>query len=323
MIAHAVRVTGTSHLHARRHDVGDVDRGVNDRGGGDAAGPVHDERRRDAALVHPRLVAAKRGVGCIRPRQVVGHEGVGRPRLEVRQVADVHRSTVDGRHVVAMRRRRVRVLLEEFGTATVVGQEEDQRVVEGVAPRKRCDDAADRLVHAVDLGGIDGHAQRLPVRIAALVKGPRLGVARTDRPAAVDEPGIALGFVPGRPDGVPAATVDVGITGDVLLPGMQRPMRCRERDVAEERRPGVERSFDPRDRVLADGVGVVEVRGRGTDEGLAVHQRVGIPERTGTVQRAVEVVEAALRRRRPTRLARSPRVGALGVVGVAHMPLAR
>ena len=99
-------------------------------------------------------------------------------------------------------------------------------------------------------------------------------------------------------------------------------MRCRERHVAEERRPGVESRSDPRNRVLADGVGVVEIRGVGTDEGLAVHQRVRIPERTGTVQRAKEVVEPPLRRRWPTRFASAPGVGALSVVGVADMPLA-
>ena len=127
--------------------------------------------------------------------------------------------------------------------------------------------------------------------------------------------GIAVGELPGRMNDaalyqalqallaqlVPAGIEAALVLGDILLMGMQRPVRRRVRDILEERRPGVVllvRADEVR-RLIADRIGVEEFRillGLVLDVLVAARQRVGMIEASRPDDGAEELVEAALQR---------------------------
>src|SRR5262245_10767207 len=93
----------------------------------DARGPMDDAWRADAAVVDPGLVHAERRVGYRGP---AGAETVMRAGSAWRQI-----------WIMAV------VANHDFRAGTVVGEEHDQRVVEGVHRTELIDDAADFAIH--------------------------------------------------------------------------------------------------------------------------------------------------------------------------------
>ena len=111
--------------------------------------PVDDQRRRDAPFVNPGLVAAERRVGHRRP---------ARPQAEVR------------RRRAGRRRRVVAVVADhDLRAGAVVGEEKDQRVLEGAHRAELVEHPADLAVHPVDHRRVDLHLRRPETRAAASV----------------------------------------------------------------------------------------------------------------------------------------------------------
>ncbi len=131
-------------VHARRHDVDEVSRLAAEliplvpRY---ARGPVDDQRCRNAAFVDPMLEQAKRRVRCVRPRQAVARERtVG--------AQDDHSSAPS-----------LEPERSAFRATAIVGQEDDERVVELVRGLQGVDDFPEALIDAVDLGRVNRHFQ--------------------------------------------------------------------------------------------------------------------------------------------------------------------
>ena len=102
----------TGEFEHRRHDVDHVHRLAAQLPlGGDALGPMDDPGRRDAPLVDPGFVAAKRRVRTARP---------ARPQAEVR-----HLGAGRGRRVVSL------ATHGQFGRGAVITREENERVLKG------------------------------------------------------------------------------------------------------------------------------------------------------------------------------------------------
>ena len=131
---------------------------------GNARRPVHDERCGDAAFMHPVLVEPKRRVRQVRPRRAIALIGVFASRHQGRIVAEMNRLTRPclrlGDHQLVDQFLRGDALGNVLGAGAVVGQEDDQGVVELTGLFQSRDDEADDLVHAVDMGGIEVHAEQ-------------------------------------------------------------------------------------------------------------------------------------------------------------------
>ena len=192
------------------------------------------------------------------------------------------------------------VLGNVLGARAVVGEENDERVVEDAVALERLQDAPDALVHAVDLRGVDLHAAQEPRLVIRILPRRLRRIARRQLPAAVqdaplDEPVEALLAQP-----VPALVEAAAVLRDVLVVRVQRPMRRGVCHVLEERRSRVVALVlvEEGDRLVADRVGVEEA-GRARlvlDVIVAARERVRIVEAAGADDRAVELVEAALQR---------------------------
>ena len=148
------------------------------------------------------------------------------------------------------------------------------------------------MVHAIDLGRVHGHAPVFPVRISRFIPGGCVLVAGRYVPVGADDFHVFEHFVAGGARRVPAAFAVLAlVAGDVLLKGVERPVRCRVRDVHEEGLIGA--CGDEVNGVVGDGVGEVEVGGilsdRGAVEGAGASAKVAAvgPE-------AKEAVEAVL-----------------------------
>ena len=204
-----------------------------------------------------------------------------------------------------------------LGAGAVVRQEDDQGVVELAGLFQRGDDAADALVHAVDLRGIDLHAAQGP--FAVLGFGPRrLGrIAVGQLPVRMDDAVVDQALEPLLAQCVPAGVEPALVFGDVLVMGMQRPVRRGVGDILKERRIGIGLLVlaDIGDRLIADRIGIEERRivlGLVLDIVVAAGQRIRMVEAAGADDGAEEIVEAALQR---------PGIGRLGQAG-RNVPLA-
>ena len=275
---------------------------------GDAVRPVGDQRRRDAALVDPVLVEAERRVGEVGPGGAVALVGVLRAGHAQDVVAEVHRLAAargaprDHQLVDQLVDRRVQ--RNVLGAGAVVGEEDDQRVVELAGLLERGEDPADALVHAVDLRRVDLHAAQRPgaeLRVGLGLAPRRLArVALGQLPVLLEQARGDELVEPRLAKRVPAGVEPALVLRDVLLVGMQRPVRRGVGDVLEERlvRPLLGVALDVLDRLVADRVGVEEAFGMRLvlDVLVAAGQRVRVVEAAGADDRAVELVEAALQR---------------------------
>ena len=247
-----------------------------------------DEGSRNAAFVQAGLVAAKGCVGGIGPAGAVGGAAGARGApARARRGGLVH-----GRERAATE------IGVGLGAAAVIGEEKDERVFELPALTQMRDQAADIVIHAVDLGRVDGHSivelrvflgfECIPSARTVVARGePRVG--RHD--AELTLAGEALLAEP-----VPTAAVAAGEFFDVLVARVQGPVRCGEGEVEEERLRA-RMLAEELDRVVCEGVGdvVVLLRGRGQRgvvEGEAAGRR-GRVEGTRAGDEPVETVEAA------------------------------
>ncbi|OPZ07452.1 MAG: hypothetical protein BWZ10_02824 [candidate division BRC1 bacterium ADurb.BinA364] len=205
-----------------------------------------------------------------------------------------------------------------FGAAAVVGEKQDQRVVEFSQGFEGCDQPPDIPVHSVDHRGVDRHFQiegllvrdAFPGRIALVARRQGAGFA-IEQPQA-DHALVSLFAQP-----IPPAKVAPAIPGDVLGPGVQRIMR---RVVGQIEKKGLLLAavfLQPLDGVVRESVGRVKVRVFWrirlellAFDGPAVLLRLhfarrlrlarpgvaGIPEIAGAVEQAEIPVESALDR---------------------------
>ena len=227
---------GAGDLHDGGEDVDDVSGGVAEGVFlGDASGPVSDEGGADAAFVDPGFVATERGVG-----------GAGEAGAE----AEIGGGGTHGSGGV------MTVIADhDFGAGTIVREEHDEGVFEGLGGFEVGDDAADFLVHAVDHGGVDGHFGGLE---ALLFGGEFFPGERVIDFAGAEEGEVVrevvgradFGFEGGEGGGleaefllalmtlgaefVPAVEVEVAVFGDVLGEGLEGEMRRGVSEVGEE-----------------------------------------------------------------------------------------
>ena len=311
-------------LQQGREDVDHVHRLMHDAGALDRPRPGCHQRRGDAALVDPVLEQPERRVGGVGPRQVITLKRVVGTGCHRRRVADAHGPAVRGRYVVAERLGGSALLGQELRAAAVVGQEQHQGVFRHAGAPQRRHDAADATVHAFDLRGVDRHAQVLPHRFARLAPGPRVRVARRDRPAPVEHAHALQLLVAGTAQRVPAVAVAPLAAGDIVRQRVQRPVRRRVGDVEEERRMPGGRLLHHRRRGVADGVGeVVGLRlGGGIDELPVAHHGGWVEVAAATADHAVVGVEATLHRERMAGSTRPPGLRAIRLVAAADVPLA-
>src|SRR3569833_512313 len=206
-----VRVGDADRVEERGEHVGELERRGDDPAAGQApARPGHDQGGRDAALVHPPRVETERSVGQVRPGLAVARVRVLRPRVDGGVVADPQLGAVAGdrRDDVPLTAELLRIALGQYLRAgAVVGQEDDDRVVQDAAGRQLDEDAPDAAVHPLDLGGVHPHAARLPVAVPGL--GPRrlAGVAIRQRRLLTENAFVAKAAESLFPQLVPAGLV--------------------------------------------------------------------------------------------------------------------
>ncbi len=173
--------------------------------------------------------------------------------------------------------------------------------VELAGAPQRLDDAADALVHAVDLRGVDLHAAQQPRLVLGLRPRRLRRVAVGELPRLVQDAPLDELVEALRAQRVPALVEAALVLRDVLVVRVQRPVRRGVGDVVEERRPGglALVLLDVGDGLVADRVGVEEgVVGLRLvlDVLVAARERIGIVEAARADDGAEELVEAALQR---------------------------
>lgn len=104
---------------------------------GDALWPVGDEWSGDASFVGPGFVFAEGSVGGGGPTGAEAEVSFG--------------GAHGGFWIVAV------AADHDLGAGSIVGEEDDEGVVEAVGLFEVLDDSSDLLIHAVDHGGVDGH----------------------------------------------------------------------------------------------------------------------------------------------------------------------
>ena len=284
-----------------------------------AVRPVNDQRRRDAALVHPSLVEPERRVRQIRPRPSVAAVGVVRTGLDVGRVADAQRRAAPGgwRYDAAAMAEGLGVRdRQALGARAVVRQEEQKRVRQGAGLGERRDDTSDAAIHPVDLGGICLHADELPRTVRRLAPRRLSWVPAAQGRSGRHDPFGHEAFESRFAQLVPAGVELAAIPRNVLGRRVQRPVWRSVRRIEEEGTIRVAGCVRP-DELLSfvgDGVGVEEPRRcrLALDVLLPARERRRAVVAAAARQRAEEPIEAAPRR---------PGVGRVPHVG-REVPLA-
>ena len=208
--------------------------------------PVGDEVGVRSPLVAVLLVVAERRVPDVGPRR--------------RQGAVRRRSAGGNREVpVAV-----------VGARPVVGQEQDEGVVQSVHLAEPGQEPADVLVHPVDHRRVDGHLQveRVLLGVAQALPFPIVVDVAPERPAVPvhvvlrraearvrgNDPQLAHARVPLRAHRVPAPAVRAAVARDVLFPGLQRIVRDVVRHVEEERLAALLRVVEEAEGVVGQDV---------------------------------------------------------------------
>ena len=293
------RIRRPGEVDAGRHEIDEVAGLLRQRApprGGDRGGPVGDERRGDAALVVVVLIPAEGRVLQKRPALADKHGG-----LRVAGIRTVETTGHTGLRV-----------------APVVGEKQDESVVEFAAFAQSGHEAADRGVHVGEGGGENRHHVIVAVLLPRTEAGPRrdaLGAGR-ERPRGVDEPGGKLPGVAGRAELVPAVSELAAEARDLGGGGLEREVRRVVREIEEERFFRGAGFVDEAQAVVGPEVGGIPFLRHPTlparADVCAVQEEFGfvasgkIEATGGRVERAVEA--AAPRRR---------------AEGLADMPLAR
>lgn len=236
------RVGGGGEVEQSGHDVDDVADLVGDGAGlADAAGVGGDGGRRDAALVGELFPLAEGGVGGVGPGFPIRRKGAG-------AAGDGGSGGLFPTDVF-------------LGAAAVVGEEHDKGVVGLPRALNFGEYASDALVHAVDLGRIDGHAEVpfLLVGLGKRVPGGDVGIAGGDAGGAIKEAHGELAFMALAAEDVPTLHVFSAVLFDVFGQGVEGPVGRGIGEV-EEIGIGLGGGFaDHADGVIGEGVGHVKV----------------------------------------------------------------
>ena len=115
-----------------------------------------------------------------------------------------------------------------------------------------------------------------------------------DRPPGIDE---AAGFqllVASGPERIPSLPVAALVPGDVLLEGMQRPVRSGIGQVEEEGHPVAGRLGHHVEGMVGDHIRVIPVEFVLLEQIVVSHHVGGLVVRTGPTDGAEELVEASL-----------------------------
>ncbi|OQB97472.1 MAG: hypothetical protein BWX80_04121 [Candidatus Hydrogenedentes bacterium ADurb.Bin101] len=125
-----------------------------------------------------------------------------------------------------------------FRTRAIVGQKQDQRVLEAAHSFQLVHQPADISVHAVHLRRINRHLQVHFIPLRVTESGPlrRFGVGWRQRPCRVNQAKLFHPLVTVRTQCRPAVPVAAPVPGDIRLVGVQRPVRRVIGEVQEERR---------------------------------------------------------------------------------------
>ena len=242
-------MAGAGELEQRRCDVGHVRHGLLGRAALHAR-PPGDRRYRDAAFVHEGFVQPERRRAHLRPARAVF--GV-RARL-----ADVRVAVV---HVLVDPLAGAGNVIHRVAVGAVVGQEEDEGVVELAGLLQVVEHAADVLVHVVDhrrvyrhaLGfrSLLGSAQAVPLR-------PRR-MAFEHRRVGSDQAELLHALETFAAQRVVAVLVARLVLGDVGVVRVQRPVRRGEGEVGEEGLARILAGLDVIDQPGGEEVGREEV----------------------------------------------------------------
>ena len=269
----------------------------------------------------PVLVEPERRVGHVGPSHSIALVGVLRSGHQFGDVAEDDFLAVAGvgtrEHQLVDHLLHRDILGNVLGAGPVVGEKDDERVVESPGVFERLEDAADPLVHAVHLRRVHLHATQQPFLVPGILPG-RLGrVAAGELPGGVDDPHVDQARKSRLAKLVPSRVEASLVPGDVLLVRVQRPVRRGVGDVLKERRVGVAGLVRTNLAcgLVADGVGVEEILVAFrlvVDVLVSAGQGVRMVEAARADDRSVELVEAALHRPRVRRFFEAAR----------HVPLA-
>ena len=123
-----------------------------------------------------------------------------------------------------------------IGSGTIVGEKENEGVVELAGFPKYLEHAPHSTVNVGDLGCVDRHALGLPVLVLVLLPVRDVSGIRRGLGPIRQETHLALSLDPGGSPIVPAfGTVALAERGDGFLAGVQGPVRRHVADVEEER----------------------------------------------------------------------------------------
>ena len=178
------------------------------------------------------------------PPAAVGGVGVGRSGHHVGAIAEAHRAAV-GRLRRDLHHQRSEHVepAKLLAAGAVVGQEEDEGVVERGGALERADHAPDRAIHRRDHRGIDLHPAGLPLAVGGLVPRGDGGIARRQHSVVGHDPELALALEARGAQLVPAGVEPSAIVLDVLRLRLHRPVRRGEREIEEERAIGRRRDM--------------------------------------------------------------------------------
>ena len=258
------------------HDVDDMHRSVNDAAFLlDSFWPVSDGSGGDAAAVLADFVeppGSDAGVGPAVAGLVVGAGVAGE------ETAFEH-GLVDNREWVG----------------AVVTEEEDEGVVELPGFFESVNEAADSLVHALDHGGVGGHAKVFEVFLFPAERVPGREVFGVGRKGCVfwEEAEFFLAGEAGFACGLPTGEILSAMAENVCFGCLERIVGSLEAEVEEEGLVGF--SGNEVDGAVGEGVAGIVV-GAEVGEGLAIEAvGFGAGEVVGeAVEKSKEVIEAAI-----------------------------
>ena len=239
--------------------------------------------------MNPVFVQAERRVAEVGPfRTVTLESGIG---------SGHHGRAIPPHHVLAVTCfrliARTAIVIDHLGTAAIVRQEHDQRVVLLTGGLQRIQHPSDAPVETLDLRRVHFHAALLPLFVRHRLPSGNCFVARRDSPLFVNRSGLNHSLVTRFAQLVPALFVVALVLLDILLAGVQRPVRRSVGEVHEERIRRVFLLLYVTHGLVGKHVGVVVIALR-LNVLVVADQQVWIPIAVRSDDRRVHVVEATL-----------------------------
>ncbi len=179
--------------------------------------PVHNQRCRDSALVHPVFIEPERSIACLSPRKAIALEGSRSSRWRISL------PPIDG-----------------FGTATVIGKKQHQGIVFDPHRPDRPEDATNGSVHTLHLCCVHSHRQILCSFVRCSFPCAGIFIARGRAPAFVYNAEFDHARMTGSSHCIPTQAVCIPVFGDILGKSVKWKMRSRESNIEEKRFKGLE-----------------------------------------------------------------------------------